>query len=160
MIELMTVILGMMPISEVRGAIPFALFTAKMPLAKAIIFSVLGNFIPVIPILLFLEQTSNFLRKRSKFWDKFFSWLFTRTRKRSEVIEKYEAIGLAIFVGIPLPFTGAWSGCVAAFLFGIKFWRALIAITLGILIATIIVSAVCLGALNLGQLANIIVKRW
>lgn len=154
--ELITIILGALPISEVRGAIPYAL-KMDIPLYKALILSIFGNFIPVIPALLLLEPVSNYLRKYP-IWDKFFTWLFARTRRHSDAIEKYEALGLAIFVGVPLPMTGAWSGCVAAFIFGIKFWRSLIAITAGIIIAAIIVSFVAVGAINLGAITGIFTK--
>ncbi|MBI4650505.1 small multi-drug export protein [Candidatus Desantisbacteria bacterium] len=154
--EIITIILGALPISEVRGAIPYAL-KMNMSLSKAFILSVFGNFIPVIPTLLLLEPVSNYLRRYS-IGDKFFTWLFARTRRHSDAIEKYEALGLAIFVGVPLPMTGAWSGCVAAFIFGLKFWRSVIAITAGIIIAAIIVSFVAVGAINLGAITGILTK--
>ncbi len=155
--ELITIILGALPISEVRGAIPFALHK-DIHIFKAVSLAIFGNIIPVIPTLLLLDSVSNYLRKY-KIWDDFFKWLFERTRKHSDVVEKYEAIGLAIFVGVPLPLTGAWSGCVAAFIFGIKFWRALIAIIAGILIAAAIVTMVWLGALNFGKITGLFTTK-
>ncbi|MBI5207078.1 MAG: small multi-drug export protein [Candidatus Firestonebacteria bacterium] len=154
--ELITVFLAAFPLSELRGSIPYAL-AMNMSLSKAVVLSLIGNFIPVIPCLLLLDPISNFLRKY-KLWDDFFIWLFERTRRHSDAVEKYEAIGLAIFVGIPLPLTGAWSGCVAAYIFGIKFWRSLIAITAGIIIAAIIVSLVALGIFNVGFLTGLFTK--
>lgn len=157
--EIITFLLGALPISEVRGAIPFGL-AAGLPLGKTLVLAILGNILPVIPILLFLDVVSKWLSQRFVFWKNFFDWLFARTRKHSDTVEKYEALGLAIFVGIPLPMTGAWSGCAAAFIFGIKFWRALLAIIAGILMAAAIVTAVILGAVNLGGLASVLIKKF
>jgi len=149
--ELVTVILATLPIAELRGAIPWAL--ASPPVGggltwqTAYLYAVLGNFIPVIPILLLLEPVSKFLR-RWKVFDRFFIWLFNRTRKRGKLIERYEALGLILFVGIPLPVTGAWTGSVAAFIFGIPLKYAIPCIILGILLAGVVVTLACLGVIN------------
>jgi len=139
--EYIVMIVGALPISELRGAIPLAL-SLGMPMSKAFWLSVLGNSIPVAPALFLLEPVSNRLR-RFKIWSRFFDWLFERTKKKADTVQKYEALGLAIFVAIPLPITGAWSGVVAASLFKIKFRYALIAILAGVIGAGIIVSVLC-----------------
>jgi uncharacterized membrane protein len=157
MAELLTFLLGLAPISEVRGAIPFGL-SAGLSLKATLFWSILGNIAPIIPLLLFLDTISKWLMEHSRLCKKFFEWLFARTRRHSDVVERYEALGLMIFVGIPLPMTGAWSGCVAAFLFGIRFWRSFMAISLGVLLAAAIVTAVVMGLVNVGSLARIIIK--
>ena len=129
---------AMLPILELRGAIPLGILKLGLSAKEAYILSVIGNLIPVIPLLLFLESGSNFL-KRYRWGDKFFTWLFAHTRRRSRLVEKYESLGLMLFVAIPLPITGAWTGSVAAFLFGIRFRYAFLAIILGVLLAGIIV---------------------
>ena len=139
--EYIVMLVGALPISELRGAIPLAL-SFGMPLGKAFWLSVIGNCIPVAPALFLLEPVSNRLR-RFKIWSRFFDWLFERTKKKADSIQKYEALGLAIFVAIPLPMTGAWSGVVAASLFKIKFRYAFIAIVAGVIGAGLIVSALC-----------------
>ncbi|HIH36954.1 MAG TPA: small multi-drug export protein [Methanocellales archaeon] len=140
------IVVAAMPISELRGAIPVAILHGFDPLT-AYMLAVIGNLIPVVPLLLWLEPVSNYLR-RYKNWDRFFNWLFTRTRSRhSEYFEKYGAIALSLFVAIPLPVTGAWTGCAAAFVFGIKFSHALPAIFFGVLIAGVIVTLTTLGIL-------------
>ena len=145
--EYIVVILGALPIAELRGAIPLALYYG-MPAAKAFWLSVLGNVIPIVPALFLLEPVSRRLRK-FKVWSRFFDWLFERAKRKGDVVQKYEALGLAIFVAIPLPMTGAWSGVVAASLFKIKFRYAFIAITAGVLGAGVIVLAMCsLGMLS------------
>lgn len=140
--EYVVMIIGALPILELRWAIPQALFW-KMSILKAFWIAVLGNVIPVIPLLFFLEPVSNKLRK-FKIWSHFFDWLSERTKKRADVIQKYEALGLALFVAAPIPGTGAWTGCLAASLFKIKFRYALIAIFIGVICAGIAVSALCL----------------
>ena len=146
--EYVVVIVGALPISELRGAIPLAL-SWGMPLTKAFTLSVIGNCLPIVPGLFLLEPVSNRLRK-FKLWAKFFDWLFERTKKKADTIQKFEALGLILFVAIPLPMTGAWSGLIAATLFKIRFRYALISITAGILIAGAIVSGLCtLGIMGL-----------
>lgn len=149
---LATILISCLPVAELRGAIPIALLQYQMHPVEAYLLAVIGNMIPVIPLLLYLEPVSNYLR-RFRFWNKFFDWLFTRTRhNHSDTFEKYGTLGLAIFVAIPLPATGAWSGCAAAFVFGIGFRHALMAITAGVLIAGVVVTAVTLGGISLSTL--------
>jgi len=149
--ELSTVFIAMLPISELRGAIPYALGSG-LGWQQAFFWAVLGNAIPVAPLLLFLEPISTFLSRRFPVFQRFFLWLFARTRRRGRVVERYEALGLAIFVAIPLPVTGAWTGTVAAFLFGIRFRYALPAILVGILTAGIVVTLASLGVITLWTL--------
>ena len=138
--EIVITIIAALPVLELRGAIPIGL-SMGVEVKKVLFFSIIGNLIPVVPILFLLEPVSEYLRR---FWlfRKFFEWLFARTRKRSDLIEKYEFLGLMLFVAIPLPITGAWTGCVAATLFKIRLRYALPAIVAGILIAGAIVTAV------------------
>ena len=138
--ELIIVLLAALPIAELRLSIPVAIIEFNIDPVTALTLSVIGNMIPVVPLLLFLEPVSNFLR-RWKMGDMFFTWLFERThRKHSAEFEKYGSIGLAVFVGIPLPATGAWTGCAAAFIFGFKFKNAFLAILAGVIMAGIIVT--------------------
>lgn len=149
---LATILISCLPVAELRAAIPIAILQYQMSPVEAYILAVIGNMIPVIPLLLYLDPVSSYLRKFS-YWDRFFNWLFTRTRRNhSDTFEKYGTLGLAIFVAIPLPATGAWSGCAAAFVFGIGFKHALMAITAGVLIAGLVVTMVTLGGLSLSNL--------
>jgi uncharacterized membrane protein len=151
--EYIVMLVGALPISELRGAIPLAL-SFGMPLREAFWLSVLGNSIPVAPALFLLEPVSNRLR-RFKIWSRFFDWIFERTKKKADTVQKYEALGLAIFVAIPLPMTGAWSGVVAASLFKIRFRYAFIAILAGVIGAGLIVSALCgLGIISWKAVAH------
>lgn len=152
--ELITVLLAALPISELRGAIPYAITVGGMGWQKAFILSVAGNFLPVLPVLLLLESVSNWLR-RYRQWDRFFSWLFARTRRRGKLVERFEALGLVLFVAVPLPITGAWTGCVAAFLFKVPLRLALPAILCGILIAGTVVTMATLGLINIWGLHTV-----
>jgi len=145
--EYVVMIVSALPISELRGGIPLGL-SLGMPLAKAFWLSVLGNCIFVAPALFLFEPATKALRK-FKPLRIFFDWVFERTKRNSDAIQKYEALGLAIFVAIPLPMTGAWSGVIAASLFKIRFRYAFMAIIAGVFCAGLIVSALCaLGILS------------
>lgn len=147
-------ILGALPISELRGAIPVAVGIYGMRPSDAFFFSVLGNLLPVVPLLLFLEPVSNYLRRYQVF-DTFFTWLFSRTRRNNtESFEKYGLLALTVFVAIPLPATGAWSGCAAAFVFGVKFKNAFLAIAAGVVIAGIVVTVLTMTGLGLADLIS------
>ncbi len=141
--EAIVTILAALPISELRGAIPAAIAFGFSPL-KAYCIAFIGNSLPVIPLLLLLEPVSNTLRKFPP-WRKFFDWLFERTKRKATLVEKFEALGLILFVAIPLPITGAWTGCVAATLFKIRFRYAFPAIMVGVAIAGVIVIVLTLA---------------
>ena len=137
--ELTVIAIATLPIVELRGAIPVAMHVFDMPIVKSYILCVVGNMIPIPFILLLLGPVSIFLRK-IKIFDKFFEWLFARTRRRSAAIKKYEELGLIMFVAIPLPVTGAWTGSLAAFLFGLRFWPSFFCALAGVCIAGIVVT--------------------
>jgi len=133
------------PISELRGAIPWAILKCHFTWYYAFLVAVIGNLLPVPFILLFLDTASRLLSKVGPF-RRILNWLFERTRRRGKIITRYERIGLALFVAIPLPVTGAWTGSLAAVLFGLKFKHAFLSIFVGILIAGVVVT----GATVLG----------
>ncbi len=142
-----TIIVAALPISEVRGAIPLGIGVFDFSPIEAYLLSVFGNLLPIIPLLLFLGPISDYLRRFSP-GDRFFTWLFARTRRK--YIQEHENFGLtalAIFVAIPLPLTGAWTGCVVAFLLGFKFWPSFFAIAAGVLVAGAIVTVATMGAI-------------
>ncbi len=134
-----------LPISELRGAIPLGLFLGE-PLWRVFLIAVIGNLLPIIPIYFLLEPVSNRLRKIPVF-ERFFAWLFERTRRKSDLIEKYEFWGLLIFVGIPLPMTGAWTGCMAASLLKMRFKTAFWSVAGGVLMAAAIVTALSVSGI-------------
>ncbi len=152
--ELAVFLTSMLPIIELRGALPMAINLLHIAWPKAFLISFIGNLIPVPFILLLLGPVVSTLSK-IKPLGNFFQWLFERTRRKgSKVIEKYEEIGLLAFVAIPLPGTGAWTGALIAFLFGLDFKKSALVITIGVFIAGVIVTCLCLlgwlGALIAG----------
>lgn len=137
---LAVVIISMLPIFELRGGIPAGV-ALGMPLWQAVTIAVIANMLPIPFILLLLGPLSDWLSRHFKVMKRFFDWLFARTRrKHSKSFERWQEIALMIFVGIPLPMTGAWSGALAAFVFGIPFWPAMLFIFLGVLIAAVVVA--------------------
>jgi len=150
---LVWVAISTLPIVELRGAVPAGHILMDVPSmdpagkVKASIWiyvtCVLGNMIPVPFILLLLGPISRFCM-RFKVGKWFFDWLFARTRRKTANIEKYETLGLTVFVAIPLPVTGAWTGSMAAFLLGLSFKHAMVSILLGVMIAGVIMTVLSL----------------
>lgn len=150
--ELQIFLLAMTPVGELRVAIPLGLGLYQMAWPQVLLISVLGNLLPVVVLLLWLGPFSQWLMKHSRIFRRFFNWLFERTRKRHRLeIERYGWWGLMVFVAIPLPMTGGWSGTLVAFLTGMPFWRAFSAIALGVVMAGLVVTAVVSAGLALGS---------
>ncbi|MBU4142219.1 small multi-drug export protein [Patescibacteria group bacterium] len=147
--ELATFLTAMTPIGELRAAIPLALGVYKMSPLSAFFWSILGNISAAAIVLLLIKPVSDFLINRFSIFERFFNFLFARTRKKfSDTQIKWGSLALIIFVAIPLPVTGGWSGALAAYLFGIPFRRALFLISVGIIIAGLIVTGAILGVIK------------
>jgi uncharacterized membrane protein len=131
------------PIVELRGAIPVAIITFDFPWYYALLLAIIGNLLPVPFILLFLNTVTRWLSKIA-FFNRVLSWLFERTRRQGRIVERYKRIGLVLFVAIPLPVTGAWTGSLVAVLFGLKFRHAFLSIFVGVIIAGGIVTTLSL----------------
>ena len=150
--EIVMMLLSALPLTELRASIPVA-YTVMAdkwcwPWWKIYLLAVAGNMIPVPFILMLLGPVSRWL-SRWKLFERFFAWLFERSRRRAGThIEKYKALGLAAFVAIPLPVTGAWTGCVAAFVFGIPKRLAIPSILLGVVTAGAIVTLIMTGVVS------------
>jgi len=145
---LWVVMLAMLPISELRGAIPLAVGIYKLNPYASIPLIVAANFLPVPFILKFLGPVERFLRKW-KFWDKLMTRIFERTRRKTrKSIEKWESLALILFVAIPLPVTGAWTGSLAAYLFGLDFKKSLLCIFIGVVIAVAIVTTAVMAGIK------------
>ncbi len=131
------------PIGELRASIPLGLGALKLDIFSTLLISIIGNFIPAVIIIYGLESISKFLMRKFKLMNRFFNWLFERTRRKyGKKFEKYSSFALTLFVGIPLPITGAWTGSLIAFVFGIPQKKALLDVFLGILMAAAIVTIV------------------
>ena len=144
--EMIVFVISMVPILELRGGL-LAASLLNIPIVRAIWYCVIGNIIPVPFILLLITPIFNRLKK-TRLFRPMVEKLESRALGKSEQIERYEFWGLALFVGVPLPGTGAWTGALIASLLGIRFRKAFPAIILGIFIATIIMSIVSYGLLG------------
>ena len=140
-------LISMFPIIELRGAIPVA-FALGLPLVPSFIVSVIGNLLPVPFILWLITPFCNWLKKTRLFkW--FPEFLERKVDKNKEKVTKYAKWGLLLFVAIPLPGTGAWTGALIASFLDFKFKDALFSIIAGVLVAGSIMSLVSYGVLGL-----------
>lgn len=150
--EILTLFISMIPVGELRSSIPIAINIYGLSPLSAFFWSVLGNILISIVLLLILEPISHFLDSHFYLINRFFNWLFERTRKRhSQKFENWGSLALIAFVAIPLPMTGVWSGCLAAFVFGVPFKKSFPSVALGALIAGVVVTLISLGAASLKQ---------
>jgi len=130
----------MTPIGELRAAIPLGLTFYKLEPAAVYFISVLGNIFAVFLILTFLSAFSRWTSRNIYFFNRFFNWLFSQTRKNHyDKVNKYGLYFLPVFVAIPLPFTGGWTASLIAFVFGMPFKKSFPLISLGVLVAGLIV---------------------
>lgn len=148
--ELITFLVAALPLSELRGAIPLAILKFGFSPTKAFLISFLGNVLPVLPLLIGIEKVSGYLMHRFHWFHGFFSWLFKRTRVRHENHFHYFGdLALFVFVAIPLPLTGVYSGALAAFVFGIPKKHAFWSIIFGVMAAGLIVTFLTISGINL-----------
>ena len=144
---LLTFLTAMVPVLELRGAIPVGVAAGLTP-AEACAASVLGNMVPVPFILLLIRRIFDWLR-RTKFFGPKIQRLEQRAHLKGRLVRKYRLLGLVILVAIPLPGTGAWTGALVAAVLDIRMRHAVPAIFLGVLIAGVIVTAVTVGVIHL-----------
>ena len=144
--ELVIFIISMIPILELRGGL-VAASLLQVPITTAIPICIIGNVIPVPFILLFIRQIFKLLRN-VKGIGGLIRKLEARAMGKGDSIRKYEFWGLVLFVGIPLPGTGAWTGTLVASLLHMKIKKSFPAILIGIAIATVIMSLLSYGLLG------------
>lgn len=146
--EAIIFIISMIPILELRGGLLAASpALLNVPILKAIPICIIGNILPIPFILLLIRSILEWMKKVSCFRSVAL-WLERKAMSKKDQIERYEFWGLVLFVGIPLPGTGAWTGALVAALLQMKFKKAFLAILLGIAIATIIMSVLSYGVLG------------
>lgn len=138
--ELVAFLVSMLPIVELRGGVPVASIMG-IPWFKGLFICMVGNLVPIPFILLLIIPLFKWL-KGTKTFKPMIEKLEKKSLGKSETIQKYEFLGLLIFVGIPLPGTGAWTGALIAALLGIDFKKSLLAIASGVLLAGIIMSCI------------------
>jgi len=154
--EFQVFLLSMSPIGELRSSIPVGIGLFHMSWTKALIISFIGNTLAVIAVFLSLEKVTNYLSNQSKLLQRFFQWLFHRTRKKYEKrFEIWKDLALITLVAIPLPFTGGWTGALCAFLFGIPYKRAIPLLSIGVLLAGIITTLLTVGIIKISIISGL-----
>lgn len=144
--ELCLLFCSMLPIIELRGAIPMGA-ALGLPWWQTYLIAVVGNMLPVPVILLFVKSVLNWMAGcKVKFFNRIAGKLFEKAEKNRDKIEKYAFWGLTLFVAIPLPATGAWTGTLVAALFDMKFWRSMLSTLVGVLIAGVVMTLISYGA--------------
>ena len=139
-------ILSALPISEVRGGIPTGM-AMGMPLSQILPIAIVCNVLSVVPVVLWFNPVVDWLSERG-----YCRWLvdklLARARSKKPMVDKYGIYALTFLVAVPLPVTGAWTGSLVAAVFKMDFWRALLCMLLGVLIASTIVTIVSLGGFH------------
>lgn len=144
--ELCVFFCSMIPIIELRGAIPMGALLG-LPWWQSYLLSVLGNMLPVPFILLFIKAFLGWAMKtKIKFFNKLAGWLNRKVEKNRDKIAKYSFWGVCFFVAVPLPVTGAWTGSLVAAMIDMKFWKALLSCLFGVMIAGVIMTLISYGA--------------
>ncbi len=144
--ELLVFVISLMPILELRGGLIAAALLDLHPITSYVV-SMVGNLLPVPFILWFINSILRWMRK-SKHFSKIAKWLDEKVEKHKHQIEKYGFWGLVLFVGIPLPGTGAWTGCLIASVLNMDRKKAFLATLLGVLMASVIMMILSFGVLK------------
>ena len=144
--ELCVLFCSMLPIIELRGAIPLGAGLG-LPWWQTFAISVVGNLLP-IPFILLLMRWMLDVMKKVKGLRRIALWLEAKVEKKRDKVEKYAFWGLTIFVAIPLPGTGAWTGSLIASVTGMRFWRSFLCATIGVLIAAVVMTLASYGVVE------------
>ncbi len=135
---------AMLPVVELRGAIPVGVSMGLSPWVSMIV-AVIGNLIPVPFIILFIRRIFEWMRTKSRKFEKFVCKMEKKAESKAKLIYKYEILGLFILVAIPLPGTGAWTGALVAAILNLRLKAAFMAIAGGVLVAGIIIMLLSVG---------------
>ena len=144
--DIVIFIISLMPILELRGGLLAATFL-KVPYIRALIICVIGNILPIPFVLLFLEMIFGWMERWSV-TKKIVKWLEKKGNSKRSQIDKYGYLGLILFVGIPLPGTGAWTGSLVAILLGLDKKKSFLCILVGVMLAALIMSILSYGILG------------
>lgn len=144
--EILVFVISLLPILELRGGLLAASFLGLAPLPSYII-CIIGNLLPVPFILWFITKILDWMRK-SKHFSKIANWLDKKVEKHKSSIEKFGFWGLVLFVGIPLPGTGAWTGTLIASVLEMDRKKAFLATIIGVIMASIIMMLLSFGLLR------------
>uniref|UniRef100_A0A5B7B3Z1 Small multi-drug export protein n=1 Tax=Davidia involucrata TaxID=16924 RepID=A0A5B7B3Z1_DAVIN len=131
--------LATLPVIELRGAIPVGYWLQLKP-ALLTVLSVLGNMVPVPFIILYLKRFATFLAGRNRSASRFLEMLFERAKEKAGPVEEFQWLGLMLFVAVPFPGTGAWTGAIIASILDMPFWSAVSANFFGVMLAGLLVN--------------------
>ncbi|KAL9249643.1 hypothetical protein AKJ16_DCAP04148 [Drosera capensis] len=151
--EAVVVALATLPVIELRGAIPVGYWMHLNPILLTVL-SVLGNMLPVPFIILYLKKLATFLAGKNKSAARLLNMLFERAKEKAGPVEEFQWLGLMLFVAVPFPGTGAWSGAIIASLLDMPFWSGLSANFFGVVMAGLIVNLLMNLGLNLCHESN------
>jgi len=140
---------SMLPITELRGGLPLAISLGISPF-KAYLISIIGNIVPILPLLFGLEYLSK-IAKKYKWSAKILSAVERKAKERKRIVQRYGIGGIIVLVAIPLPVTGAWTGMLVSFILSIPIKHSFPAICAGVCIAGVIVLFATLGIFNIGR---------
>lgn len=141
---LMTFLMAMVPVIELRGAIPYGVLQG-LSIGEALAVSIAGNLAPIPVLIVFTRRVFEWLKGKSAHLNRLVLKLEAKAESKKETVEKWEFLGLVVLVAIPLPGTGAWTGALVAAMMDMRLKRAFPAVVIGVIIAGIIVSVVTFG---------------
>ena len=141
---LMTFLMAMVPVIELRGAIPYGVLQG-LSIGEALAVSIAGNLAPIPVLIVFTRRVFEWLKGKSAHLNRLVLKLEAKAESKKETVEKWEFLGLVILVAVPLPGTGAWTGALVAAMMDMRLKRAFPAVVIGVIIAGIIVSVVTFG---------------
>ena len=136
-------IISMLPITELRFSIPYFILIERLSWFKVYIVSIVGNILIGILIVTIIGPIMNFFKK-NYYLKRIITFIINRTRKKSKIIELYKFLGLVLFIGIPAPFTGVWTGSLAAYLLSFEKKKSYLGIIIGVMISATIVLIITL----------------
>ena len=145
---LLTMLVSMVPVIELRGGIPFGV-TAGLPVWMAMLAAIIGNLIPVPFIIVYIRRIFQWMRRRMPRFGGMIDKLEAKAHLKGQKVQKYQYFGLALFVAIPLPGTGAWTGALAAAFLDMRLRKALPSIVAGVAVAGVVVSAITYGVASI-----------
>lgn len=144
----LTMLVSMIPVVELRGGIPFGV-AAGLPVWAAWLAAVIGNLIPVPFIIVYIRRIFQWMRKRMPKLNSMVDWLEKKAHLKGQKVTRYKYLGLAIFVAIPLPGTGAWTGALAAAFLDMPLRKAIPSVVVGVLVAGTVISLLAYGVVSL-----------
>ena len=137
--------MSMLPISELRLSIPYGIISTELTVFNIVVLSIIGN-ISIGLVIIYLIGPIMDLLKYNRFLKYIIEYIFSKTRTRGKIVYRLKFLGLLLFVSIPLPLTGVWTGSLASYLFGLSKKHSILAISLGVFISSSIVTTITLIA--------------